>query len=105
MQTQKSTIANGNGSGGIQSGAAAGTGGSLYQGNVQVDPLYAPQAAQALRMLLDPWPRVSKLAKCKKMYVLTIGNQKCSIIKGNPYNIFLWVLMKLKTLFSFFVIK
>jgi hypothetical protein len=66
MQGEKSMIAEG--SAVIQSGAVTGTGGnSLYQGNVQVDPLCAPQAAQALRMLLDHWPRVSKLAKSKKI--------------------------------------
>jgi hypothetical protein len=66
------------GSADIQSGAAAGTVGSMYQRNVQVDPLCAPQAAQALRMLLDHWPRVSKLAKCKKIYsdLVTIRNAR-----------------------------
>jgi hypothetical protein len=62
MQGEKSMIAEG--SVGIQSASAASTGTTgitLYQGNVQVDPLCAPQAAQALRMLLDHWPRVSKL--------------------------------------------
>jgi hypothetical protein len=38
-------------------------------GNVQVDPLCAPQVTQALRMLFDHWPRVSKLAKCKKICI------------------------------------
>jgi hypothetical protein len=91
MQGAKSIVADG--SGGIQSGAAAvgtrGTGTSLYHGNVQVDPLCAPQAAQALRILLDHWPRVSKLKKCKKWVCWQVTSDKITtnvLSKRNPYN-------------------